>query len=118
MNQSGPHCLSTNANRQTHSCRAILRTKLRKLCSEDWDRAKTTFILVYYPAGYTRGRDESRKKLQFYSNYLIFCAFHTSITLRNAAMCLGVVPQQPPNMLTPVANNSGSRAAIISGVWG
>src|SRR6185437_224082 len=44
--------------------------------------------------------------------------FHASTIARNAAICAGVVPQQPPTMRTPTASNSGSRAAIASGVCG
>src|SRR5262245_1052715 len=44
--------------------------------------------------------------------------FQSSTTLRNAAICAGVVPQQPPTMTTPALKSSGSHAAMFSGVSG
>src|SRR5262245_44514123 len=44
--------------------------------------------------------------------------FHSSTTLRNAAICAGLVPQQPPTITTPALNKSGSHAAMLSGVSG
>ena len=50
--------------------------------------------------------------------YAFFAAFHFSTMDRKPAMWAGVVPQQPPTMLTPASSSSGSQDAMYSGVCG